>query len=339
MAIARPGATDTPPRSTAWMTADPGRLAEIAVLRGFMPAVTSELLLVTRQGVPIASDAVRDVTSLARLLDHASALLWDLNLENRRTLLDRSHYRRAVRAAQASGNDAASEVLANPLRVELLQRLGVARLDARIELDAEGHVTDLTLQPTSVFPAGSADMLRAAIRRSDVFLPVLQDGKPVAGTLDYSFVVPPPPDPQLAAETAWVAGGARSRVPIPGWLVLRPIRGVDRVFTTVDGVRSDGTVVLHSVKAGTARLDSFREDWFDRTGGAASVQSVQGLEQEVGGEKFLWQRVSPARDVVDLARGVGDSDYCVGYAWTEVESPAETEAWLGIGTTMATRSG
>ena len=27
----------------------------------------------------------------------------------------------------------------------------------------------------------------------------------------------------------------------------------------------------------------------------------------------------------------GDSDNCVGYAWTEIMSPADTDAWLGIG--------
>jgi hypothetical protein len=143
--------------------------------------------------------------------------------------------------------------------------------------------------------------------------------------------VPPPPDPQLVAETAWVQGEARVRVPIAHWLVLRPIRVADQFLTTVNQVRSDGTVVLNSVRAGTAQLDSFRDDWFDPTGGAASVQAVEGREQEVGGEKLVWQRVSPVHGFVDLARGIGDGDSCVGYAWTEVVSLTDTDAWLGIG--------
>jgi hypothetical protein len=120
VAVARSGATGAPPSSTAWMTAAPERLAEIGSLRGFMRGVTSGLLLITREGVPIAGGAVRDVVTLARILDHASALLWDLNPENRRTLTDRAHYRRAVRAAQYADGVAPPEMLANPLRVEML---------------------------------------------------------------------------------------------------------------------------------------------------------------------------------------------------------------------------
>jgi hypothetical protein len=180
-------------------------------------------------------------------------------------------------------------------------------------------------------PAMLANTLSDAIRGSAVFVPAIQDGKPVVGTFDYSFVVPPPPDPQFAAETAWVQGEARVRVPIATWLVLRPIRVAEHFFTTVNHVRSDGTVVLNSVTAGTAQLDSFREDWFDRTGGAASVQPVEGREQEISGEKLVWQRVAPVHDFVNLARVAGDSDYCVGYAWTEIVSLADTDAWLGIG--------
>jgi hypothetical protein len=331
VAVARPGVTGAPSPSTVWMTANPERLAEIGLLRGFMPAVTSGLLLTTREGVPIAGGAVRDVFTLARILDHASALLWDLNPENLRTLPDRAHYRRAVRPTQFSEGAAPPEMLANPLRVEMLRRHGIARVDARIELDATGRVTAVTLRSTSEFTAALAETLRDTIRGSDVFVPAIQDGKPVAGSLDYSFVVPPPPDPALAAETAWVQGEARIREPIASWLVLRPIRVVDRVFTSVNRVQSDGTVILNSVTAGTAQLDSFTNDWFDRAGGAASVQPVEGQEQEIDGEKLVWQRISPVHDFVDLARAVGDSDNCVGYAWTEIVSSADTDAWLGIG--------
>lgn len=331
VAVARPGATGTPPASTVWMTVAPERLAEVGSLRGFMPAVTSGLLLITREGVPIVGGAVRDIFTLARILDHASALLWDLNPENLRTLPDRAHYQRAVRAAQFSDGAAPPEMLANPLRAEMLRRLGVDRLDARLELDDAGRVTLVTLRAPLELPAALAETLRIAIRGSDVFVPAIQDGKPVAGALDYSFVVPPPPDLQLAAETAWVQGEARVRVPIARWLVLRPIRIDDRLLTTVNRVQSDGTVVLNSVTAGTEQLDSFRDDWFDRTGGAANVHPVEGQEQEIGGEKLVWQRVSPLHDFVDLRRGAGDSDNCVGYAWTEIVSPADTDAWLGIG--------
>jgi hypothetical protein len=331
VAVTPADASGLPPASTVWMTADPRRLVEVGPLRGSVRAATSGLFLVTREGVPIAGGAVRDVLTLARNLDHVSALLWDLNPENVRTLPDRTHYWRAVRATQFLGKSAPPEMLSAPVRDETLRQLGVVRLDARIELDAEGRVTRVTLQPTSELPSVIAELVRNTIRVSDVFVPAIQDAQPVAGTIDYSYVVPPRPDPQLAAETAWVRGEARVRVPIARWLVLRPIRFADQFLATVNRVGPDGTVVLNSVKAGTTHLDSFRDNWFDHTGGAASVQPLEGQEQDVGGEKLVWQRVSPAQDLVDLARGVSDTDNCVGYAWTEVVSQADTDAWLGIG--------
>ncbi len=331
VAVAPSGGSGLPPASSAWMTADPEQLAEIAVLRGFMGAGTSGVLLITREGVPIAGGTVRDGFTLARILDHASELLWDLNPENRRTLSDRVHYRRAVRPVEFPTGAAPPEMVAPPVPVDALRRQGVARLDARLEIDAEGRVTQVALQPASEFPAAVAGTLCEAMRASEVFAPALQDGKPVAGGLDYSFVLPPAPDPQLAAETAWVQGEARVRVPIGSWLVLRPIRVAERLFTAVDRVRSDGTVMLKAVTAGTAQLDSFFDDWFNSSGGAASVQPVAGQEQAVGGEKLFWQRIRPVDAFVDLARGQGESDCCVGYAWTEIEAPTETDAWLGIG--------
>jgi hypothetical protein len=331
VAVSRPGTSGPPRASTVWMTVDPAQLADVGALRGFMRTVTSGLLLVTREGVPIAGGAVRDVLTLARILDHASALLWDLSPENRRTLPDRVHYRRAVRSAQFSVGSTPPEMMANPVPVETLRRNGIDRLDARMELDAEGRVTQVTLRSTSELPDPLADFLRGAIRGSDVFLPAIQDGKPVAGVLNASFAVPATVHPRREAEAAWVQGEARVRVPIATWLVLRPIRVEERLFTTVNRVRSDGTVVLNSVVAGTAQLDSFHNDWFDRVGGPASVRPIAGRPEAIGGEKLVWQRVRPVDGFVDLAHGAGNSDYCVGYAWTEVEAADDADAWLGIG--------
>lgn len=331
VATARPDATGLPLSSPIWMTADVSRLAEVASLRGFITAMPSGVVLMTRHGVPLAGGGVSDFFTLARMLDHISALLWDLDPENRRTLPDRTHYRRAVRAAEFATGTAPPELLTPPFGVELLRRLGVSRLAVRLELDATGKVTALRLMPESVLPDGVVDLLFGALRGSEGFVPAVRDGQPVAGTFDYSVVVPPPPEPRFAAETAWVQGEARVRVPIASWLVLRPIRIDERVLTTVNRVGVDGTVVLDAVKAGTAQVDSLREDWFDRTGGPASVQPVQGQPQEIGEERLVWERVAPVHDFVDLARNAGFSDASVGYAWTEVEVPAETEAWLGLG--------
>ena len=67
--------------------------------------------------------------------------------------------------------------------------------------------------------------------------------------------------------------------------------------------------------------------------GAASVQPNAGDKQEIDGKKLTWKRVKPQDGLVDFMEGAayGDLDYCIGYAWTEFESPADCDAWLGLG--------
>ncbi len=64
------------------------------------------------------------------------------------------------------------------------------------------------------------------------------------------------------------------------------------------------------------------------------MQPKEGDKQEIEGNKLKWKRMVP-RDggLVDFLDGAspGSFDYCIGYAWTEIEVPADTEAWLGIG--------
>ncbi len=331
VAVSGRGPAMTPGASPVWMTADPARLAQVEALRGYVGVMDTGLLLMTRDGVPLAGGAVGDLTTLARLLDHASALLWDLEPENRRMWPDRAHYLQAIRRAGHAAGAAPPEMLAPPLDVAWLARLGVSRVEARLALDAEGRVTAATLLPASELPETFVAGVRAALLASEGFLPAVRNGETVPGALDIAVIVPPPPEPRIAAETAWVQGAARVRVPIGSWLVLRPIRADERVLTSVNRVGNDGTVLLHAVTAGTARLDSWRDDWFEHTGGAAQVRPVAGQELEVGGEKLAWQRLLPAHDSVDLARGIGRADFCVGYAWTEVEVRADVEAWLGLG--------
>lgn len=174
------------------------------------------------------------------------------------------------------------------------------------------------------------------MRRGAYFLPAIERGRAVAGAHDYRLTVPPR-DEQLAADAAWVKGEARTEVPISSWLVLKAIRVPEQVFSTIAGVDADGTVMLSAVSAGAAgkistasQMNAFNSDWFGPEG-AGGVRPQEGQPQEVDGEKLVWKRVKPEHGLVDFLGRARNLDYCVGYAWTEVEVPADTDAWLGIG--------
>jgi len=224
------------------------------------------------------------------------------------------------------------------LRVEALRQRGVDRVEAAFEVGADGIVTGAEVLPGSKMPPPLVAPITEALRRNTIFLPAIAQGVPVSGNFHYALKVEMP-DPRLAADTAWVKGDARIDVPLKSWLVLKPIKVPERVFSLIDSIAADGTVMLQAVTAGDpnkvsnkSQMNAFNSDWFTE-GGAASVRPVAGARQEVDGEKFTWKKVTADNGRVDFLGGAtrGDHDYCIGYAWTEFDSPEERDAWLGIG--------
>jgi hypothetical protein len=307
----------------------------------FVPGSGFVAMMMTREGVPLIGAAVNDDFEVMKFVDSASAILWELNPVNPRTWRDRAHYLRAVRPAEFATGAAPPMVLADPFRADVLRQRGVSRIDLHLEVDSEGDVQRVTMRPSAEMPVAFAAPLGEAIGRSGLVLPGIDKGWPTAGECDYTFVVPPPLETQLAADAAWVNGEARVDVPFTSWLVLKPIRLSEQAFSTILGVGADGITRMSAVTAGTdpskistrTQLNAFNSDWFSEKGGAASVSPSEGERVDIDGEKLAWKRMKPYDGLVDFlgSADYNSHNYCVGYAWTEVEVPAETEAWLGFG--------
>jgi hypothetical protein len=75
-----------------------------------------------------------------------------------------------------------------------------------------------------------------------------------------------------------------------------------------------------------SQMNAFNTDWFTEAG-ADTVRPAPGDPQHIDGTTLTWKRVNAPDGLVDF----GEHDYSVGYAWTEFESPSNTEAWLGLG--------
>jgi hypothetical protein len=327
------------PRSRTWMMADPGKQSDMKTLARFVPGAGFAAILMTREGVPLIGGPVNDDFELMQFVDRASNILWELNPDNPRTWRDRMHYLRAVRPVQFAQGSAPPVLITHPLRADALRARGVKRIVAQLEVDTDGQVSEVKWQEGTDLPPALATPLAQALARSDVFLPAIREGTPVAGRYDYDFTVPPALEKQAAADAAWVNGEARIDVPFGQWLVLKPIRLSEQAFSVVLGAGADGVTRMSAMKVGDpskvstrSQLNAFNSDWFSEAG-AGSVRPHEGETQEVDGIPLKWRKMKAQDGLVDFL-GSADYDshnYCVGYAWTEVEVSVDTDAWLGIG--------
>jgi hypothetical protein len=335
------------PDSRTWLEAHektfvvfaPEKLAGAKGLARFASDSGFAMVLMTRDGVPLIGSEANEVRDVMKFVDDASNLLWELNAANPRGARNRLHYLRAVRPIEFAGGTTPPLLLIAPLKVDALRALGVVRIEADLEVGADGKTTAAELRPQSQLPPGLVSPITEALHRT-IFLPAIDHGVAVPGKHRYELKIDPL-DAKIAADAAWMNGEARVDVPLKSWLVLKAIKVPERDFLSkVQSVGADGTVRLTGVTVGdpnkislAAQKSAFHSDWFAASGGPASVHPVAADKQLVDREKFAWKKMTPADGRVDFLEGASLSsfDYCIGYAWTEVEVAEDTDAWLGIG--------
>ncbi len=325
------------PGGRTWMMVDPKKQADMKVMSRFVPGGGFFMMLMTREGVPLFGAQGTGVDDVQHFVDGATDMLWQIHPSNPRTARDRAHYLQVARAADFAQGRTPPLLLVDPLRPDALRARGVKRVEAELEVSAAGKIEGARLLPEAEVPEALAGPLTEALKRTPLVLPAVENGVPTAGTARYSLRIGPA-DPQFAADTAWVTGEARVDVPIKSWLILKPIKVPEQVFAGITSVGADGIVMMQAVTAGTSnkvsnasQVNSFNSDWFDREG-AGTVRPEAGQKQDVDGEKLTWKKVTPERGgLVDFLGSANNLDYCIGYAWTEVEVPDAMDGWLGIG--------
>lgn len=329
----------TLPSSRSWNVVDPKKQGDMKLLSRFAPGGGFVMMLMTREGVPLFGGPANDIVEVMQFVDGVSNMLWQLNPANPRTARDRAHYLGAVRPVEFAQAKAAPLLLADMFRVEGLRQNGIGRIEAKIGVAADGKVDVVEMLPSAEMPAAVVPALTEAIKKMAAFMPAIENGVPVAGAYHYSFKVGPA-DKQLAADAAWVNGEARAELPLKSWLVLKAIRVPEQSFSKVASVGTDGTLMMQAVTAGTGKgiskasqENSFSRDWFADIGGAGTVRPAAGEKLTIDDTKLTWKKIEAEDGLVDFMGGAssGDLDYCIGYAWTEIDVATDTEAWLGIG--------
>jgi hypothetical protein len=320
-----------------WLVTKYTRQGKMSALRRFERKEMPQLAILTRHGDPLIIDEPSDTNVVRRLTDEFVELAWLMHPYNVSAWADLEHYGRAVRPLQFADGSSGPALVGNPLRPDGLRARGVARVEARIEIDATGNVTTVALLPGSIIPEKMAGPVTQALRRSAIFLPAIERGQAVASTYDYVLQVPPT-SPRLDADAAWLDRSMRGEAPLRDWLLLTSLPVDESDFTDVKEVDADGTLQLRALEvssarvSGTAQANAFHTNFFDAEG-AASVTPKLGQTQVIDGRALTWRGVKSLDGYVDLKTGHqdGPDEYCVGYAWTEIEVGANTQAWLGIG--------
>ena len=318
-----------------WLVANFPEQAKLQVLSRFAPAEGTNMVLLSREGVPLLAARATDNEAMRQFADQLSDIVGLIDPANPRNWRDRASYLATVRPVEFAQSHADPVLIGNPLRPEALGKFGVTRVAARLEVAASGKVTPTLRSTAAEVPPALVGPLTDALRQA-VVLPAIDHGVAVAGGLDFTLEVPPENLP-AEADHNWLSSASYPVISIDQWLVLRPIKVSEQDFTSsVTDETPSGTVVFKAIQVSDAKvsraaqMNAFNSDWFDAAG-PASVQPKEGEKQNVDSTPLTWERVKADHGFVDLRSGVANIDYTVGYAFAEFDAAAAGKAWLGIG--------
>ena len=319
----------------SWLVADFSQQRSLGTIMRLAPREGRSLVAVSREGVPLFSSAAETLGDIRKFVDQLTEFLRLTDPANPANWPDRLHYLAVTRPLALGTAGDGPLLVGDPLRDDGLRQRGVARVVATIDVDAEGRATRATIDPSSGVPEPMIAPLAQALMRSARFAPAIAGGRPVAGTYAYDRAVAAAPRVS-AAELAWITGQAQLELPLEHWLVLKPVAVPEQVFSQVEGVDESGVVTLSAYDASsakvsrTAQLTAFHSDWFGPAG-PGDFRPKAGDTQEIDGQPLTWTALQADADgYVDL-QVFNRRDYCIGYAFTEVQLPQALDGWLGIG--------
>ncbi len=318
-----------------WYSLSSGSTAKLPKMENTVPSNTLALVLATREGIPLIRQGIVSLNDVTKFCDATSNFLWQLNPENPNLALSRATFLQATRPLQFASSSDGPLLLYNRLKIEALRKHNVFSVNARFSLDETGAVTAIDYLDGTLMPQKIQDQLTPVFKQSAKFLPAIDHGKAIPSSYNFTLNTDrstSQPDP----DAAWLNGSARQDLPLKNWLVLQTIPIPTMSVTGETTVKADGTVQLAAVSIGDknskkSQRNAFNSDWFDEVG-ASTVQPKLGDTQLVDGEEYKWRRLETKDGLCDLRESAGgDSDRSIAYAYTEIDSPEDTDAWLGIG--------
>jgi hypothetical protein len=175
-----------------WLVVDHSEQFRIQLLKDFAPRPGEfSLVVFTRHGVPLFSADNPGPDDIRRLFSDAGALLDLLRPDNARTWADRAYYLTAVQPV-IHRNDVAGPVLVgDPLVPQGLRDRRIRRVEASIEVGADGKATAASLKDDGAIPAALRPALAEALKSNTLFVPAVDHGKFVPGSYAYVLEIGP----------------------------------------------------------------------------------------------------------------------------------------------------
>lgn len=144
----------------------------------------------SRDGVPVFGAANPDAAAVDQFFGDTNALLGLLRPGNPKSWPDRAHYAAAQHAREHQQDQAGPILVGNPLVAAKLKQAGILRVEATIEVGADGKATAVQVKDDGSIPAKLIPAIAQPLQRSSVFAPAVDHGKFVAGTYHYLLEVP-----------------------------------------------------------------------------------------------------------------------------------------------------
>ena len=148
------------------------------------------LFMLSRDGVPIIAVNNPDDTAITQFFTDVDALLGLLRPGNPLGWPDRAHYLTALQAERHKQDSVGPVLVGDPLVPRRLKEAGIFRVEAKIEVGADGKVTAVTVKDDGSIPPAQIPNLAKPLQRAAVFVPAVDHGKFVASTYDYLLEIP-----------------------------------------------------------------------------------------------------------------------------------------------------
>lgn len=148
------------------------------------------LFALSRDGVPILALQNPDETAINQFFADVDALLGLMRPGNPKGWADRAHYLSALHASRHQHDQAGPILVGDPLVPRRLKEAGIFRVEAKIEVGADGKVTGVTVKEDGSIPANVIPDLAKPLQRSSVFVPAVDRGQFVSSTYNYLLEVP-----------------------------------------------------------------------------------------------------------------------------------------------------
>ena len=174
-----------------WLVTDLREQRRLETLARFAPPEGEfSLVALNRDGVLLFVASSPTEPQMDKFFGDVTALLELAQPGNPHSWPDRAAYLRAVQPVIYAHGRSEPVLMGNPFVAEGLKQRKIRRIDARIEVAADGEVKTVTIGEDGGVPANLMAPLSDALKKACLFVPAVENGSFVDATFAYHMEIP-----------------------------------------------------------------------------------------------------------------------------------------------------